>query len=293
LFVAVRTESRAEGSYDQSQVEQLLTDLQSLGPIGAKHLVICCNVNPGTCDTVHERMSPLGYAVSYNPEWVAQGTILGNLSHPDLIVIGEASPAAGDQIARVHARICFSHPKIHRMDRMSAELTKIALNCFLTTKIAYANMIGQIALKSGRAPEPILSALGDDSRINARYLRYGFGFGGPCFSRDNQSLISHAQSIGAECGISEAVRRANNNHLEFQVEHFASTHDRSAEVVLDSVTYKPGTVIVEHSQQLRFAVRLAELGYRVTIREHPEVVRQVREQYGSLFGYEEAAPGPS
>jgi len=243
-------------------------------------------VNPGYSNEIQERVGGLGYKVSYNPEWVAQGTILYNQAYPDLVVIGEADKNAGDIIEKVYHNICLNKPVIHHMDRLSAELTKVLLNCYLSTKITYANMAGQIAIQSGVDPNPILAAVGDDSRINPKYFKYGFGFGGPCFPRDTKALVHYAQKIGIDPLITEAVMQTNENHLKFQVSKFIESHKKNKPVVIDSVTFKPGTVIIEESQQLLFAVRVAQAGYKVTIKEHPEVIRQVKQLYGNLFNYQ-------
>ena len=287
LFVTVRTTSLPDGRFDHSQVEQLLSDLEKIGKTENKHLIICCNVNPGYSNEIQERMGKYGYTVSYNPEWVAQGTILHDQAYPDLVVIGQGSDEAGNRIEEVYHNICHSNPVIHRMDRMSAELTKVSLNCFLTVKLSYANMVGEIAIRSGVDPDPILAAVGNDSRINPKYFRYGFGYGGPCFPRDNKAFVHYANKVGIDPLINEAVIKVNDNHLQFMVAEFCKMHDQSAPVVIESVTYKPGTVILDESQQLLYAAKIAEQGYDVTIREHPDVIRQVKGIYGDLFKYEQ------
>ena len=81
----------------------------------------------------------------------------------------------------------------------SAEITKLAINCFITTKIAYANMIGDIADQTPGADKfEILKAVGGDKRIGGLYLKPGYGFGGPCFPRDNRALGSYAQQVGID-----------------------------------------------------------------------------------------------
>ena len=77
---------------------------------------------------------------------------------------------------------------------------------------------------------------------------------------------------------------ANEKHLHFQVQRFLKSGKK--EYRTDSVTYKKGTVILEESQQLMFAIKLAESGIKVSIRESDEVQRQLKEVYGDLFIYE-------
>lgn len=287
LFVTVRTGSDSSGVYNCTQVDKLVSDLQQIGKVDNKDLVVCCNVKPGYSDTVEQRLSPYGYKVSFNPEWVAQGTILRDQAYPDLVVIGQYDTESGDRIQKVYEDICLSDPVIHRMDRKSAEITKISLNCFLTAKLSFANMVGQIAIASGCEPAKILSAIGTDSRINPKYFKYGFGYGGPCFPRDNRAMVTYAEEIGIPPFISKAVIETNDRHLDFMVNHFVETHSKDENVVIESVTYKPGTVILEESQQLLYAERLAKAGFSVTIKEHPDVIEAVKETYGDLFTYEQ------
>jgi len=291
FFVTLRTESLPSGKYDHSQVETFLERLISLEKLeNPKDLVICCNVCPGYSNEIQDRLKEYNYIVSFNPEWVAQGTILYNQAYPDLVVIGEDNKEVGDKIEKIYKNVCLNDPPIHRMDRLSGEITKVGLNCFLTTKISYANMLGDIAIKSGVDPEPILAAIGEDTRINSKYFKYGFGYGGPCFPRDTRALSYYSEKIGLPPSIVQAVMRTNLDHLDFQLEQFFQNYrdwDTNEPIVFDSITYKPGIVIVEESQQLAYAVYIAKEGYKVIIREHPEVIKQVKEKFGDLFIYEE------
>jgi UDPglucose 6-dehydrogenase len=288
IFITLRTETLPNGKYDHYQIENFLDKLIGLGiQSETKNLVICSNVCPGYSDEVQSRLDEFNYTVSFNPEWVAQGTIIKNQLYPDIIVIGEHSEKVGDKIEEICKDVCLNNPPVHRMDRLSSEIMKIGLNCFLTTKITYANMIGEIALKSGVNPDPILKAIGSDSRINNKYFSYGYGYGGPCFPRDMRALAYYGNKIGIDPIIIKSVMDTNSNHIVFQIKHFVENNDKSIPVIFDSVTYKEGTIIIEESQQLLFAVSLAEEGYEVVIRERKEVIDQVKLLYKDLFIYYE------
>jgi len=287
IFVTLLTKSLPNGKYDHSQIENFLVDLVNLGKQDEpKNLVISSNVCPGYSDEIQERIKNLNYVVNFNPEWVAQGTILYNQQYPDLVVIGEDNKKSGDKIENIYKNICSNNPPIHRMDRLSAEITKIGLNCFLTTKITYANMLGEIAIQSGVDPKPILKAIGGDSRINTKYFNYGFGYGGCCFPRDTRALVYYGNQIGIDPIIIKSVMETNKNHLDFQVKQFVKNRDKLEPVIFDSITYKKGTIIIEESQQLLFAAKIAQKGYNVVIKECCEVTDQVKEIYGDLFDYE-------
>ena len=287
LYVVVATPSLPNGRYDHSQIDSLVENLISLGKQEEKHLIICSTTMPGYCDTVFERLSSYGYTVSYNPEFIAQGTILRDQAFPDTVLIGESDATIGDQIQVMHERMTLSEPSFHRMSRTEAEICKIGLNCFLTTKIAFANMIGDIARFAKVRPDPILSAIGGDTRIGNKYLAYGYGYGGPCFPRDNRALALFAGDVNVDALISKASDESNRQHLEYQVELFQEENDIKQPVEFDFVTYKPESTILEESQQLLFAKELARAGYKVVIKERQSVVNEVRKIYGNLFTYEE------
>jgi len=284
IFVTVASFSEPDGQYDVSQVDSVVESLVKLGKQkNTKHLVVCTNVNPGYSDTVYDRLKEYNWNVSFNPETIAQGTILKNQSEPDCIYIGSDTDALAQEIVSVYKNACTNNPSIHVMDRLSAELTKVSLNCYLTCKISFANMVGDLATKIGANPDKVLRAVGSDSRINNKFFRYGFGWGGPCFPRDTRAYMRLAKINDMPYDMCEASTDINDKHLDFQVEQFLSSGQR--EYFTDSVTYKKGTVILEESQQLRFAHALAKNGIKVTIQESDEVIKILKESYGDIFFY--------
>ena len=288
LFLLVATPSLPNGKYDHTQVDSVVNQLLTLPrPTQHKQLIVCCTTMPEYCDTVQQRLSEHNYTVSYNPEFIAQGTILRDQENASLVLIGEGSSEAGDIIQKVYENTTVSNPTIARMSRHQAEICKIALNCFLTTKISFANMIGDIARFAGIEPEPILKAIGSESRISPLYLNYGYGYGGPCFPRDNRALAIYAEEKGVDALISIASDQFNTQHLKNQVELFKQQHDISEPVLFEYVTYKPQSTMLVESQQLLFAKTLAQDGYNVIIRERKSVIRELRELYGDLFYYQE------
>tara|TARA_R110002020_G_scaffold464493_2_gene685248 strand:- start:21043 stop:22143 length:1101 start_codon:yes stop_codon:yes gene_type:complete len=286
-FVTVRTDSEPDGKYDVSQVENVVNTLMDLGEMPEqKHLVICSNVNPGYSDTVAARLEPLNWKVSYNPETIAQGTILHNQANPDCVYIGSEEDHLSAEIEEAYVRMCENEPTVHKMSRVSAELTKVSMNCFLSTKIAFANMVGDLANKMGANRDHILQAIGADSRIGNKFFRYGFGFGGPCFPRDTRAFIRCAYENDAYADIVTAANIANTKHLIDMVQTTEKEVPIDEPIRPEYVTYKPGVVILDDSEQLAWAYALAKKGYKVIISDPEEVKRQLKERFGDLFYYE-------
>lgn len=287
IFIVVATPSIPAGGYDHAQVDAVLAEVFARGhALAPRHFVIMCTTQPGYCDSVAPAIEALGHSLSYNPEFIAQGRIIADQRYPDQVLIGEGNPEAGAAIAAVYTRLCPKQPSIHRMQRKSAELTKLATNCFITMKISFANAIGALAETVGAEPDKILAAIGADSRIGPKYLGYGFGYGGPCFPRDNRAMAAFGASQGQEMLLSLATDAVNARHLDFMFQQWMARHAPDEEILFTQVTYKPGTVILEESQQLALAVRLAQAGRPVRIREHADVIAQVRHLHGDLFRYE-------
>lgn len=287
LFVVVATPSLPNGRYDHSQVDSLVDKIISLGKKEDKHFVVCCTTMPTYCDTVQERLNEYGYTVSYNPEFIAQGTIIRDQAKPDMVLIGEGSVEAGDLIQDAYINMTDNEPRICRMSRTEAEICKISLNCFLTTKIAFANMIGDIAIKSQCNPDVILEAIGSDTRVGNKYIKYGYGYGGPCFPRDNRALSIYSKDLGLKALISVASDESNIDHLDNQISFFIEKNDKNKIIEFDSVTYKPQSTMLVESQQLKYAVSLAKNGYKVVINERKSVIKELKKIYGDLLIYKE------
>ena len=287
IFMVLPTPSSPGGEFDHHSIEQVADDLMNLGPRKKPHqLIINSTTMPGYCDGLQQKLKNHNYLVSYNPEFIAQGTIIANQQFPDQVLIGEATEEAGDRIQKIYQIMCKNKPVFCRMQRTSAEITKLATNCFLTTKISFANAIGDLARKVGAEPEKILEAIGSDSRIGNKFFKYGFGYGGPCFPRDNKALAKYALEQHHDISFAEATDNANNLHHQFLLETTMHKHSQDETICIESVTYKKGTTIIEASQQLKFAVDLAKSGRKVKIKETTSVINQVKALYGDLFFYE-------
>ena len=203
-----------------------------------------------------------------------------------LVICSNVQPGyTGNILADIYESMCVPTYDLHFMDRTSAELTKVGLNCSLTAKISMANTIGDVAIRMGANPDKILNAIGSDDRIGNKYFKFGFGYGGPCFPRDNRAFIRSAESVGVTAHMNIACDKTNEDHLEHQLNHFCENRDKKNPIVARQVSFKENCPSIEESEQLKFAVGLAHRGYSVIIADSKEVIEQVRDIYGDLFTY--------
>lgn len=288
VFIVVPTPSLSDGAFDHSAINDVIIQLKKFkkNKQALIHLIINSTTTPGYCDALQATLDPNEFLVTYNPEFIAQGSIIQDQRTPDQVLIGEANKLGGDLLLDIYRKMCTNQPVISRMSRISAEITKLATNCFLTTKIAFANAIGDIAMLCGGEQDKILNAIGADSRIGNNYFKYGFGYGGPCFPRDNKAFIHFANKLNYKMQISESTDKANEAHAQFMFETYQKENKNDGLIVFESITYKKNTDIIEESQQLKLALDLAKGGKKVKIIESASVINQLNVLYGNLFEYQ-------
>jgi UDPglucose 6-dehydrogenase len=266
-YVIVPTPSNPQGAFKNDFVVHALRDI---GNHLAKNprdftIVISSTVMPGSCeDTFRQELETASgmtvgkeLGLAYSPEFIALGSAIHDMKYPDLVLIGESHAAAGDFVEEVSRSVVKNKPQFRRMSLSSAELTKIAINTFVTTKISYANMLSEICEQlPGASIDDVTAAVGSDLRIGKSYLTAGLGYGGPCFPRDNKALSYAAHSRGVSADIAEATDAINDRQID-RVVDLAVAHTLEGETVaLMGLAYKSDTPVLEASQAMEIARRL-------------------------------------
>ena len=284
IFTFVSTPSTTDGSYDTSAVFEVVNDFFEASKLEIsifnKKFIVGCTTNPGDVEQIQNKLSMFSIQVAYNPEFIAQGEIVKGLEESDIVLIGTEYQELSNELIQIYNRIQTTPVHAHVMSPKAAEITKIGINCFLTTKISYANMMGDILTKSnlGNEINSVLSAIGGDTRVGKKYMRYGFGFGGPCLPRDNRALGHYANELGMKLNLPLTVDDFNKEHAEFVKDFFIKQNpDKTIPFVMNYITYKRGTDILEESQQFKLCLDLLEEGYYVNVIEIDSVVKQLSE----------------
>src|SRR4051812_42054263 len=242
------------------------------------HIFVCSSTTtPGAMDTVLIPMLEketgwkcgTDFGVCYNPEFIALGNVVTGLLEPDMVLIGESDPDSGAALEDLYRRYNRNQPHIARMSIISAELTKISVNSFITMKISFTNQLRLIAEKFPRADiHQILDAIGTDSRIGKKYLRAGLSYGGPCFPRDNRLLAFAAREVGLEAPLAEASDRVNEMTKEILLQQVSSIAAKGDTIAILGMSYKPDTYITEESAGLFLAQHLKKKGFRVLVHDY-------------------------
>ncbi len=238
--------------------------------------VITSTVSPGTTERslipVIEKYSGRKinnvFGVAYNPEFIALGEVINGFLNPDLLLIGQSNGFVGDQLEKIYKKTCENKPYIARMSIISAEITKISLNAYVTMKISYANNLANICERvPGADIDDITKALGADKRISPFYLKGGPAFGGPCFPRDGRAFVSFARKNGIAAKLAEATDEINR----YQVKHLTETvfaevkGKRNKLVSVLGLAYKPKTSVIEESAAIKLIEGLLKYGIKVSV----------------------------
>jgi len=242
------------------------------------HLFVCSSTTtPGAVDGVlipmleRETGGVCGrdFGMCYNPEFIALGNVVKGLLEPDMVLIGESDPASGAALEELYKKYNTNKPNIARMSIISAELTKISVNSYITMKISFTNQLRMIAEQFPKANiHDVLEAIGSDSRVGHKYLRAGLSYGGPCFPRDNRLLAYTARQLGLEAPLAEASDRVNQRTNEDLFEKVQKLASKSDTVAVLGLTYKPDTYITEEAAGLYLAQQLKRNGYRVVVHDY-------------------------
>jgi UDPglucose 6-dehydrogenase len=221
IFLTVGTPSSHDGSIDLTYVKKATQDVGT-AIAGSKtyHLVVVkSTVTPGTTsDLVRpvleasaEEVCGPELGLSSNPEFLAEGSAIKGTLQPDKIVIGAIDPKSGATLTRLYRRL-YSKIKVPTIltDPTTAETIKYASNAFLATRVSAINTIANICQRVPNADvETVAKAIGLDPRIGPLYLKAGPGYGGSCFHKDLQALISFSRSRNYDPILLTSVEEVN------------------------------------------------------------------------------------
>ena len=273
-FVVVPTPSDESGAFSLSYAANALRDIgHALRDKSSYHLVVLTStVLPGATrygllpelEAASGRRCGEDFGLCYSPEFIALGSVIRDLLNPDFLLIGEYDEHSGGLLADFARRLVVNNAPIRRMGIENAELAKIALNAYLTTKITFANMLAEICERiPGGDVDVVSDALGLDSRVGRKYLTGALGFGGPCFPRDSAALSFFARSVGAYPDLPDATNHANRALAGRVTDRLRRQIAPGATVAVLGLSFKPGTAVIEASQGIELTMALARAGWTV------------------------------
>ena len=271
VFIAVGTPSRrGDGHADLSYVFAASQEIAQA--IRKPTVVVTKSTVPvGTGDEVEHLLAKVlskdKFAVVSNPEFLREGSAIGDFKRPDRIVIGSENSWAKEVMTAIYRPLFLNESPILFTGRRTAELIKYAANAFLATKITFINEIADLCEKVGADVQEVSRGIGLDNRIGAKFLHAGPGYGGSCFPKDTLALLKTAQDNDSPMRIVEAVTQVNDQRkraMGRKVIKAIGEDVRDKKVALLGLTFKPNTDDMRDAPSLAIAQTLLDAGARVS-----------------------------
>lgn len=294
-FVVVPTPSNPDGSFSLQYVAAAMEPIgRALRDKSGWHtIVLTSTVLPGSTEYVVKpilekasgKRCGVDFGLCYSPEFIALGSVLHDFLNPDLLLIGECDSQAGEQVATLYREALKIQAPAVRMTPVNAELAKIALNTYVTTKITFANMLAELCERlPGGDVDAVTKALGLDRRIGAKYLSGALGYGGPCFPRDNSALAKLLDEMGISSQLPSTVDCLNRSIPGRVVSMVEELAPNSGRIAILGLAYKPHTNVVDESQGVAIALQLAEKEFEVAVYD-PVAIESARKVLGEAVHY--------
>src|SRR5246500_5088363 len=309
IFICVGTPPKDSGEADLSAIDNVARQIAAEAK--TPKLVIEKSTVPARTGielnralAAYSRNSSMKFRVASNPEFLREGTAVGDFFHPDRIVVGVEDPSAAAELREIYRPIleksfrCPVHngtcPPGQKVEFLvttinSAELIKHASNSFLALKISYANVIADLCEKIGANVEEVTHAMGLDARIGTQFLRAGLGFGGFCFPKDLQAFIHLAGTVGVDFDILKAAERVNKQRIEKFIDkvRHALWVIKGKRIAVLGLAFKANTDDVRFSPALEVVKELVRQGAQVQATD-PEAISRAKALFPSVSYHEDA-----
>ncbi len=270
VFIAVGTPSRrGDGHADLAYVHQAAREIAA-ALNGYTVIVTKSTVPVGTsrevARIVREARPDADFDVASNPEFLREGSAIGDFMRPDRVVIGTDSERAREVMRQIYRPLYLIETPIIFTEPETAELIKYAANAFLATKITFINEIADLCEKVGADVHDVARGIGLDGRIGRKFLHPGPGYGGSCFPKDTLALVRTAEQAGAPMRIVETVVEVNAARKKAMagkiIAHCGGSVEGKTIAVL-GLTFKPNTDDMREAPSLDIIPALQGAGARV------------------------------
>ena len=273
-FIVVATPADTDGSFSLRHVLPVCEAIgRALMSKAEFHVVVLTStVMPGATggavrqalEESSRKRAGVDFGLCYNPEFIALGSVIRDFLNPDLLLIGESDERSGALLESLYSSVCENRPGVARMNFVNAEIAKLSVNTYVTTKISFANMLARLCEKvPGASVDVVTGAIGLDSRIGSKYLKGAISYGGPCFPRDNVALIALADRLGASADLPRATHEFNRAQIHGLADLVSRHMDSGDTAGILGLTYKPNTDVTEEAAGLLLARELSARGLRV------------------------------
>lgn len=287
IFIAVGTPPLEDEPADMQYVHKAVRDIAD--HIDGYKVIVCKSTVPvGTGQWIKSEIKTIlqqkgkgcDFDVVSNPEFLREGTAVKDFLKPDRIVIGAESEAAINIMKRIYAVQLQLDLPIVVTNIETAEMIKYASNAFLATKISYINEIADMCDLCNADISIVSKAMGLDSRIGAKFLNPGPGYGGSCFPKDTKALVNMGKNLGYFPMIVNSTVEVNNNRPGLMFEKIKKTIGdiENKTITILGIAFKPETDDIREAPAIKIITMLLYNGAKIKAYD-PEAMMNAKKAY--------------
>ena len=294
VFSAVGTPPDEDGSADLHYVldvartvgknikNYLVFVTKSTVPVGTAK-----KVKAAIAEEIAKRGADVEFDVASNPEFLKEGAAIDDFMRPDRVVVGVESERAKEIMARLYRPFMLTNDRMLFTDIPSAEMIKYAANSMLATRISFMNDIANLCERVGADVSMVRKGIGSDSRIGAKFLYPGCGYGGSCFPKDVKALIKTAEKNGYEMHVLKAVEEVNERQKRILFDklekHFGGDL-KGKKIAMWGLSFKPETDDMREAPALVLIDLLLKSGCEVKVYD-PIAMEECKRRIGETVTY--------
>jgi UDPglucose 6-dehydrogenase len=271
VFLAVGTPEGTGGAADLSQIAAAASTIAHALD-GYRVIVTKSTVPVGTGQWLGEQIRlaagrPVDIDIVSNPEFLREGSAIGDFMRPDRVVIGTSSDRAADVMREVYRPLFLIETPIFVTDVPTAEMIKCASNAFLAVKISFMNEIANLCDRAGADVHGVAKGMGLDKRIGSKFLHPGPGYGGSCFPKDTRALVALGAAHRVRQQIVESAIEVNERQRQvvFDKIERAVGDVRNRTIAVLGLAFKPNTSDIREAPALYLCRTLARAGARLRV----------------------------
>ena len=247
----------------------------------------------GTGDDVEEIIKKINPKADFDvvslPEFLREGFAIHDFFHPDRIVIGANSQKARDVLLKLYKPF-EGKTKFLLVNRKSSETIKYASNAFLAMKIHYINEMADFCEKAGADVREVAQGMGLDSRIGAKFLNPGPGYGGSCFPKDTNAMAQMGKKYGARLSLIETTIEQNDlrkSKMGLRALEMVDNNPKAKIAVL-GLAFKGGTDDCRESPAMQILQEMLKHNSNISVFD-PKAMGNARAILGDKVSYANSA----
>jgi len=275
FFIILPTPSLKNGDYSLKYLKIFLKKFCELLKKNPKNvnIIITSTVMPGACDDkiipfLKKQLPKKIYNkihLYYSPEFIALGSVVNDLQRPKIILVGSNNKNKRAILSKFYKSIVKNNPLVFETNLITAELTKILINSFMTIKISFSNFVGLLSNKDVNLDSKlILNSIKAFNINNKKGYLSGVGYSGPCLPRDNRAVAYFAKSKNVNPLLSNSADKINKNVNENLYSQIKKYSKNLKNILFLGVSYKEQTSVIEESPVIRIARRMKK-NYNISI----------------------------